>query len=431
MTAVGLAARLATAADELAFRDDLTGMFNRRFLNHVFANWWDDLASEHQRMALLILDLDGFKEVNDTLGHLAGDCVLRRTAEVLRQTFRSDDILVRFGGDEFVVFLPGAGQAEADRLGQRAREAVAAIAVDGGPAGCRGSLPVTFSLGVAAFPEDGATGETLLARADERLYAEKRRRRPRLRANAASLRRGLFLLALGSVIAVVLLAVLLWLLPGSPPMMTVTPTASGGAASPSPGASARELALLEEIERLRKELALQETRASEGPPVVSGQPDALELRSRIDELERQLDAERGPEAEPTPAPAPSPSGVPLTASSEPTPPASSSLDSATPPSGHATAEPVEAAPRLLSHEPPLYPDRGRQFRREAVVRLRVTVDADGKVTRVRPVGTPIGLGFEEAARRAAFTARYVPGTRNGEPVETETILTVVFRLDGT
>lgn len=429
MTAVGLAARLATAADELAFRDDLTGLFNRRFLNHVLANWWDDLSSEHQRMALLILDLDGFKEVNDTLGHLAGDCVLRRTAEVLRRTFRSDDVLVRFGGDEFVVLLPGAGQAEADRLGQRAREAVAAVAVDGGPAGCRGSLPVTFSLGIAAFPEDGATGETLLARADERLYDEKRRRRPRLRANATSLRRGLVLLALGSIIAAVLLAVLLWLLPGSPPTMTVTPRTSGGAELPSPRPSAQELALLEEIERLRKELALRETKAAENPPAGPGQLDSLKLRSRIEELERQLGAERQRQPEPTPARVPSASGPPAAVPSEPAPPAAASPGSAAPATDDEADGPMEAAPRLLSHEAPQYPERARQFRREAVVELRITVDASGKVTRVRAVGTPIGLGFEEAARRAAFTARYLPGLRDGVPVAMDTSLNVVFRLN--
>ncbi|MGV8041377.1 MAG: TonB family protein [Thermoanaerobaculaceae bacterium] len=431
MTPLGLAARLATAADELAFRDDLTGLFNRRFLNHLFSNWWDDLASEHQRMALLILDLDGFKEVNDTLGHLAGDCVLRRTAEVLRHTFRSDDVLVRFGGDEFVVFLPGAGQAEADRLGQRAREAVARVALDDGPSGCRGSLPVAFSLGVAAFPEDGGSGETLLACADERLYAEKRRRRPRLRASAASLRRGLSLLALGSAVAAGLLAVLLWLLPGSSPTMTVTPTTSGGAGPAPPGPSARELALLEEIERLRNELALREAKTATGPPAGPGEPDPLELRSRIEELEGQLDAERQQQPEPTPAPVPNiPAPVPLIPP-EPSPAVTAPPEGAAPAAGPDADLPVVAAPRLLSHETPVYPDRARRFRREAVVELRVTVDASGKVTRVRPVGTPIGLGLEEAARRAAFTARYVPGTRDGEPVETETILTVVFRLDGT
>ncbi len=90
---------------------------------------------------------------------------------------------------------------------------------------------------------------------------------------------------------------------------------------------------------------------------------------------------------------------------------------------------VVAAPRLLSHEAPQYPERGRQFRREAVVELRVTVDASGKVTRVRAVGTPIGLGFEEAARRAAFTARYLPGLRDGVPVAMDTSLNVVFRLN--
>ncbi|HPC84667.1 MAG TPA: TonB family protein [Thermoanaerobaculaceae bacterium] len=424
MTAGGLGPRLAAAAADLAFKDDLTGLFNRRFLNLVLAEWWQELAAEHQRMALLMLDLDGFKEVNDTLGHLAGDSVLKRTAEVLRRTFRGGDVLVRFGGDEFVVLLPGAGQAEADRLGRRAREAMAGIGLDEAAAGSPGASAVSFSLGVAVYPEDGASGEAILARADERLYADKRRRRPRVRAAAPARRRALVLLALGGALAIALAVARTWLLPGTPPAVVAVPVAATRSVPLVPGPSARELALLEEIDRLRRELAQREARtASEA----AGQPAIRELRSRIEELEGQLDAERGRPPEPPPAATAMPGESSSPVLAEPT--ASAPPESPTPLSGGEATAPVEILPRLLSHEAPVYPERARQFRRQAVVELRVTVDEAGRVVRVRPVGTPIGLGFEEAARRAAFTARYVPGRRNGVPAVMETTLTVVFRLD--
>lgn len=423
----GLSARLQAAAGELAFKDDLTGLYNRRLLSHLFAHWWDELCSEHHRIALIILDLDGFKEVNDTLGHLAGDCVLRRTAELLRHTFRGGDVLVRFGGDEFVVLLPGAGQAEADSLGKRARDAVSGVAAREPSDGCAPPQPVSFSLGVAAFPEDGATGEEILARADQRLYTEKRSRRRLVRRGVPDSWRMALLLGLGSAVAAVLLALLLWLLPGAAPTMTVTPS-SPGSGLPSPTASAHELALLEEIARLRGELALRESRAVPGPSPVPGQTDTQELRARILQLEGQLGEERArPEPPATTAPAP-----PAVASEIPATPPPAREASPVPPaiSPDPTPQaPVEVAPRLIVHEVPVYPERARRFRREATVELRVTVDETGKVTRVRPIGTPIGLGFEEAARRAAFTALYAPGRRDGVPVTMDTTLNVVFRLD--
>ncbi|MDI9622558.1 MAG: TonB family protein [Acidobacteriota bacterium] len=423
----GLTGRLQAAAGELAFRDDLTGLYNRRLLSHLFAQWWDELCREHHRIALIILDLDGFKEVNDRFGHLAGDLVLRRTAELLRRTFRSDDVLVRFGGDEFVVLLPGAGQAEADSLGQRARDAVSSEAAGESSIGSAELQPVSFSLGVAAFPEDGTSGEEILARADERLYTDKRSRRRLLRSVTSSSWRMALLLGLGGVVAAAFLVLFLWLISGREPTMTVTP-ATSASGPPPPAASPHEHALLEEIARLRRELALRESRVVVGPSPVPDPTDTQELRARILELEQQLDQQRA-RLEPPAAPIATP---PVVASAIPAPPPPSSQPSPVTPALAAVPTPrapLEIPPRLIGHELPAYPERARRYRREATVELRLTVDETGKVIRVRPLGPPVGLGFEEAARRAALTASYVPGQRDGVPVTMDTTLAVVFRLD--
>lgn len=422
MSEMKISARLHAAAEDLAFRDDLTGLFNRRLLSHLFDHWWTDLMAEHGRLALLMLDLDGFKEVNDTRGHLAGDAVLRRTAEVLRHTFRGDDILVRFGGDEFVVLLPGAGQTEADRLGERARQALLESALGASDEVADGTPPVSFSLGVASFPEDGGTGEEVLEQADRRLYSEKRERRPAAPVRRAHWWRWFLLggLALGA--AGVLIVSRVFLFP-PPPLPVAPPRLTEPRLTPAVP-SARELALLEEIVRLKQELAAREASDAAARPPVRSISEAEDLRSRILELEGQLDQERLDSSLPTPTP-------PATA---PTPrPTVGAEALATPPSEMPTTAPPpltvsEIPPRLLRHEAPVYPERARQFRREATVEVRVTVDTNGRVIRTQIVGPPLGLGFEEAARRVALSAVYVPGTRAGEPVVMDTTLNVEFRL---
>ncbi|HPS77011.1 MAG TPA: TonB family protein [Thermoanaerobaculaceae bacterium] len=420
-----LTGHLAEAAGDLAFKDDLTGLFNRRLLSHLLDHWWDEMASEHGCMALLILDLDRFKEVNDSYGHLAGDTVLRTVAETLRRTFRANDILVRFGGDEFVVLLPGAGTEEAGVLGDRARHALAASTFKAPAGDALIEVPVSFSLGVASFPDDGGLGASVLQRADERLYLDKHTRHPGTRNRRWSLGRVVGMASLAVLAMAALVGLVLELRPASQPSRTA---ASPTRLESSPQWS-RELALLVEIERLRFELEARVKRAEDRPQPEADREDIESLRSRLEQLQGQL-ATGQPSGAASPAPRPLPAG-PHGPQSEPAAAEVPTLP--TPPAPEAATRTTSDAtlaipPQLLRFDRPVYPEMARRFQREAVVDLRVKVSAAGKVVAVTPLGPPLGLGFDEAARLAAFSAVYAPGTRNGVPIPMETNLTVQFRL---
>jgi diguanylate cyclase (GGDEF)-like protein len=125
-------------------------------------------------VSLLVMDLDGFKEINDTYGHHAGDRALRQVAEVLRSAIRPYDICVRYAGDEFVVVLAGCGYDEAER---KRLELQAAVERDEFEARPGRRLPLSISAGTAVFPHDGQTYEALLAVADSRMYVDKSTRK--------------------------------------------------------------------------------------------------------------------------------------------------------------------------------------------------------------------------------------------------------------
>jgi diguanylate cyclase (GGDEF)-like protein len=179
--------RLQQAIAELkqeATTDPLTGLYNRRYL-------WDFLRRELIRarrsgapVALIALDLDRFKQVNDTYGHGAGDLVLKRAAEAILSNIRGSDIACRYGGEEILVVLPEAGleiahsRAEAIRAGlERAR-----FEHEGRRFG-----PVTASFGIAVYPEHGSDAEALVQAADRALYEAKRGGRNRVAVARAAL----------------------------------------------------------------------------------------------------------------------------------------------------------------------------------------------------------------------------------------------------
>jgi diguanylate cyclase (GGDEF)-like protein len=163
--------------ERLAVTDGLTGVYNhRRFHESLHA----ELArsERHKRpMAVLMVDVDFFKKVNDSMGHPAGDELLRRMAEVLGKDLRQTDLIARYGGEEFGVLLPETTKSEALQVAERMRGAVE-DKLNGSQMNWPGR--VTVSIGVATFPEDGRAAEQLLLAADQALYIAKRQGRNRV-----------------------------------------------------------------------------------------------------------------------------------------------------------------------------------------------------------------------------------------------------------
>ena len=170
-----MVARLRESRRELERRsitDDLTGLYNRRYLMETLANEVRRSRRLDHPCALLIADVDHFKEYNDAYGHLAGDAALARIAAVLRETTRDVDCAARYGGEEFVVLMPETKAVGAMETAQRIRTLLAGDELVGGK--------LSVSIGVAQFPEDGDGPEALLARADGALYRAKREGRDRV-----------------------------------------------------------------------------------------------------------------------------------------------------------------------------------------------------------------------------------------------------------
>jgi diguanylate cyclase (GGDEF)-like protein len=160
-----------------AIRDPLTGLFNRRYLEETLERELARAARSQQPLGLIMLDLDHFKDFNDTFGHAAGDAVLRELGRYLKTHTRGGDIACRYGGEEFTLLLP---ECPPDVLRERAeqiRDGARQLQVQH-----RGQLlgMVTVSLGLSHFPAHGAASEALLHLADAALYQAKRQGRDRV-----------------------------------------------------------------------------------------------------------------------------------------------------------------------------------------------------------------------------------------------------------
>jgi diguanylate cyclase (GGDEF)-like protein len=165
--------------EQLSFRaqyDSLTALLNRAALYDRVDSWIQTNPAERSPMAVVYLDLDGFKQINDTHGHGAGDKVLQHVSAHILDCVRRTDVVARLGGDEFVIVLPGVGEpAEARRIGDLVSAAIARPLAHGGR-----ELKIGASFGISVYPADGDNTDALLKVADEDMYRAKLEHRKRL-----------------------------------------------------------------------------------------------------------------------------------------------------------------------------------------------------------------------------------------------------------
>ncbi len=164
-------AELYRELGERATTDPLTGLLNSRWLREVGERELAQSQRSGQPMALLLLDLDKFKQINDAGGHGAGDLVLRRVAAALRGSIRSGDAAVRLGGEEFLIVLRDADAGGATRIADTFRARLAAVRL---PQSCMPRGPLTASTGIAVFPDNGSALADLVRAADVAMYEAKR-----------------------------------------------------------------------------------------------------------------------------------------------------------------------------------------------------------------------------------------------------------------
>ncbi len=165
------AINLRSKLENQSIRDSLTGLFNRHFMEITLEREIRRATRRKSSMAIFMLDADNFKQFNDTFGHKAGDTILRAIADRFLSSVRSEDIVCRYGGEEFVIILPDIFAEKAAERAQEIRQAIGDLRVSdqGQTLG-----PVTVSIGVAMYPDDGRTIEDLLQASDRSLYAAKK-----------------------------------------------------------------------------------------------------------------------------------------------------------------------------------------------------------------------------------------------------------------
>ncbi|MEJ2367484.1 MAG: GGDEF domain-containing protein [Acidobacteriota bacterium] len=150
--------------------DDLTQLYNTRYLYRVLAGEIERAKRHKRNLAVIFLDLDGFKQVNDVHGHLIGSRTLQVVADILREHTRSVDILVRYGGDEYTLVLPDTDLKGASVVADRLRKAIRdhdyslELAV---------KIHISASFGISSYPEHGDSAELLIQRADQAMYSVK------------------------------------------------------------------------------------------------------------------------------------------------------------------------------------------------------------------------------------------------------------------
>lgn len=176
-------ALLLKRTEALSVTDDLTRLYNSRYLNHVLRRETKLAVRTGRSLSLLFIDLDGFKSINDSHGHLAGSRALVEAGAVIRGSARETDIVARFGGDEFALILPDTGSPGALAVAERIRDRLARYSF---LAGDGLDIHITASVGVATLPDVAGTADELVQAADAAMYRVKDRGKNGIQAAASS-----------------------------------------------------------------------------------------------------------------------------------------------------------------------------------------------------------------------------------------------------
>jgi len=177
-------AELANLADKLqimAMHDSLTGLPNRALFQESLEHALSMAQRRHERLAVLFIDLDGFKKINDTHGHQSGDVVLKTVASRLLALVRKSDLVARFAGDEFMVLLNNANQKKVNIVAHKLISEISASIVIADR-----TLEVTASIGIAVYPESGTTAAQIMAKADTAMYHCKQEGKNRIMVDGAT-----------------------------------------------------------------------------------------------------------------------------------------------------------------------------------------------------------------------------------------------------
>jgi len=170
------AKRLMDTLRESALKDPLTGLYNRRFLQEYTETLVASTIRRKKNLGLIMCDLDFFKQVNDYYGHNAGDAVLKETSELIRKTVRTSDLVIRFGGEEFLVVLLDIEEGDAMSVAEKIRETIEKTKIRI----TEGTVQKTISLGVSVFPHDTDSFWQAIKFADVALYKAKENGRNRV-----------------------------------------------------------------------------------------------------------------------------------------------------------------------------------------------------------------------------------------------------------
>ena len=166
-----------TLLREQSIHDPLTGLFNRRYMEETLVRELSRVARKQLPLGIIMLDIDHFKQFNDSHGHAGGDELLRRLGVFLQEHTRKADIACRYGGEEFILILPEASREVARERAEHIRQGIKHLRI---PFQNRMLEVVTLSIGVAVFPIDGSTLETVMKAADAALYQAKNAGRDRV-----------------------------------------------------------------------------------------------------------------------------------------------------------------------------------------------------------------------------------------------------------